>query len=58
MPKFESGAVWSPARYKLIGWRKDKEEVVVRIECWLELVADQMPELRNAATGILQQIRL
>jgi hypothetical protein len=61
--KFEDGIVWSPARSKLIGiarsWRKDnKEEVVVGIERWLELIAVQFPELRGAATAILARSSL
>jgi hypothetical protein len=60
--KLQDHDVWSPERSQLVGlackWREqDKEEVVVRIELWLELVASQIPELRREVTTILQQIR-
>ena len=59
--KFQDHGVWSPERCRLVGlackWREqDKEEVVVRIELWLELVASQIPELRDEVTTILRQI--
>jgi len=60
--KLQDHDVWSPGRSRLVGlaskWREqDKEEVVVRIELWLELVANQIPELRGEIKTILQQIR-
>jgi hypothetical protein len=60
--KFQDHDVWSPERSRLVGlackWREqDKEEVVVRIELWLELVASQIPEVRGEIKTILEQIR-
>lgn len=61
--KLQDHAVWSPERARLVGiassWRdQDKEEVAVRIECWLELVANQIPELCDEVTTILREIRM
>jgi hypothetical protein len=61
--KFQDHEVWSPERARLVGlassWRQqDREEAIVRIECWLELVANQIPELRDEVTTILERIGL
>jgi hypothetical protein len=61
--KLQDHDVWSPERSSLVGlagrWRiQEKEEVVVRIEFWLELVATQIPELGVEIMEILQRIHL
>ncbi len=50
LPALDKRPIWSPEVARLVGfarsWRKDcREEVVLRIESWLKLVASQMPEL-------------
>jgi len=55
LPRHDDYLVWSPERSRLIGievaWCRDsKELVVIRIEHWLELVANHLPELRDEMT--------
>ena len=50
LPEPDKRPIWSPEAAKLVGlgrsWRKDcREEVVLRIESWLKLVASQLPEV-------------
>jgi hypothetical protein len=59
---FQDHDVWSPERSRLVGLacicrEQDKEEVVVRIELWLEVVGNQIPELRGEVKTILEQLR-
>jgi hypothetical protein len=63
LPRHDDYLVWSPERARLVGietawWRDYGELVVTRIESWLELVANQIPELCDEVTTILEQIRL
>jgi len=46
-PRFEDHPVWSPEKARLVGiarsWRRqDRKEVAIRVECWLQLVANQI----------------
>jgi len=50
LPALDKHPIWSPEMARLVGfarsWRKDcREEVVLRIESWLKLVASQIPEV-------------
>lgn len=49
-PGFADHLVWSPERARLVGiakswWKDCREEVALRVECWLKLVANQIPEV-------------
>ena len=49
-PRFGDNLVWSPESSKLVGiarswWKEWREEVALRIEHWLDLVASQIPEV-------------
>ncbi len=62
LPGPDDYLVWSSERAKLVGietlWRtKDKELVIMRIERWLESVADQIPELSTEIAATLQRTR-
>jgi hypothetical protein len=55
LPRHDDYLVWSPERSRLTGieaaWRRDfKELVVIRIERWLELIANHRSELRDEVT--------
>jgi hypothetical protein len=59
LPKHDEYLVWSPERTRLIGietgWWKDYRELVVeRIEYWLGLVADPIPELNEKIGVVLE----
>jgi hypothetical protein len=52
LPGLDEKALWSPKKARLIGiprawWRGYREEVALHIEHWLELVANDIPELKN-----------
>lgn len=60
-PRFDEHPVWSAEKAKLVGiargwWKDEREEVASRIECWLELVGIQIPDLHDQIDSILQKI--
>lgn len=61
-PRFDDHPVWSAEKAKLVGiargwWKDEREEVASRIECWLELVGTQIPDLHDQIDSILRKIR-
>jgi hypothetical protein len=62
LPRPDDYLVWSSERAKLVGietlWRtEDKELVIIRIEQWLQLVADQIAELSDDIAFTVRKIR-
>jgi hypothetical protein len=52
VPRFADHLVWSAEQAKLVGiqrawWRAEQEAVATRIECWLKMVANEIPDLRD-----------
>lgn len=61
-PRFENCLIWAPDKARLIGiargwWRKEKEFLATRMEHWLEMVAEDFPDIRTEVRDTQARLR-